>query len=154
MSRRFSNIPMLEAHTRFEKGVMLPLQSLIIDGTHKMMLLRKHKCTEVYFLTLWGSYQNIETLIHQGCFRDSEPGNNTCSSEGGIYTTSKVEGTTCYQRWENCVTLSLHMDSMDHLHVTYRLEHTEFVDEMLGSRLSLPTLRLCLKLRGQLILLI
>jgi len=47
MSRSFSNIPMLEAHNRAEKGVMLPLQKLLFDVMHKMMFLRKHRYTEV-----------------------------------------------------------------------------------------------------------
>ena len=47
MPRSLSNIPMLEAHTRAEKVVMLPLQKLLFDVMQKMMFLRKHKYIEV-----------------------------------------------------------------------------------------------------------
>ena len=38
---------MLEAHTRAEKGVMLALYKLLFDVMHKLMFLRKRKCTDV-----------------------------------------------------------------------------------------------------------
>uniref|UniRef100_M1CEV0 Uncharacterized protein n=1 Tax=Solanum tuberosum TaxID=4113 RepID=M1CEV0_SOLTU len=43
--------------------------------------------------------------------------------------------------------------AMDQLHITYRLEHTGLVAKILGSSLTLPTLKLFLKLRGRFILL-
>ena len=38
---------MLDAYSRAQKGVMLPLQKLLFDVMQKMMFLRKHKYTEV-----------------------------------------------------------------------------------------------------------
>ena len=38
---------MLEAHTRVEKVVMLPLHTLLFDVMQKIMFLTKHKYTEV-----------------------------------------------------------------------------------------------------------
>ena len=47
MSRSLSNIPMLDAHTKVEKGVMLPLQKLLFYVMNKMIFLRKHNFIEV-----------------------------------------------------------------------------------------------------------